>query len=93
MFAIRGKLDGRSIVMAWDDGVLSGDEVAVSVAELQAETSEGEGSISGYFRVGKEDILSCDVATFLMLSNLLDDVELVSGDLSPPIPVPEGATT
>ena len=91
MFAIKGKHDGRPIVITWNNGVLSGDELAIEVALMQAEFSEGEGSISGYFRVGKEDILACDAATFFLLKRIFEDVELVTGDL-PPLPsIPDGA--
>jgi len=93
MFAIRGKFRGKDeqFVLAWNDGVLSGDERAVFLAEMEAEFSNGEAGCSEFFRVGKQEILSTEGCCLHMLQRMFDEVELIAGEMPEQSPLPEGA--
>jgi hypothetical protein len=84
-FTLSGGFNGRPVEITWIDGVLSGDPELVELTELRATSPDDQLLVAGGGSSASTDHLSDPYAAYELMCMLLDDPEIVSGEL-PPIP-------
>jgi hypothetical protein len=92
-YTVRGLLNGERVTITWEDGVLSGDAVAVELLELRARALEGRevGPPTGPFTVRRH--LANPLSTVFLIRALLGDEITASGEVPIPSPLPEDAVS
>lgn len=91
MFTAKGFYQGDEIEVTWhNNGILTGDDIGVQLLLAIVPDAQGIGPAGGPYLSG-EEILKSDLATFLLLCELLDECVVIDGELTPPPDVPEGA--
>ncbi len=79
-FTMTGTLEGRVVALRWNDGILSGDPIALArLRELAARWDGHEVGIMEYWS-STHNHLSCPVGTVWLMGQLLGPKAVVSGN-------------
>jgi hypothetical protein len=84
-FTLSGGFNGHPVEITWIDGVLSGDPEFVQFTELRATARDNQLLVASGGSSASTDYLSDPYAAYELMCMLLDEPEIVSGEL-PPIP-------
>jgi hypothetical protein len=84
-FTLSGGFNGRPVEITWIDGVFSGDPEFVEFTELRAAAPEDQLIVASGGPSASTDHLSDPYVAYKFICMLLEEPEIVSGEL-PPIP-------
>jgi hypothetical protein len=84
-FTLSGGFNSRPVEITWIDGVLSGDREFVEFTELRAAAPDDQLLVASGGPSASTVHLSDPYAAYELMCMLLDEPEIVSGEL-PPIP-------
>jgi hypothetical protein len=84
-FTLAGGFNGRPVEITWIDGMISGDPEFVELAKLRATAQEDQPIVASGGLSASADHLSDPYVAYKFICMLLEEPEIVSGEL-PPIP-------
>lgn len=89
-FVARGLLGTEEVLVAWDKGVITGDQPAVEAVQAQAQALEGSqvGPHEGPYTY--ENHLASDLSAFIIMNQVVLAATF-TGDLPERPAIPEGA--